>query len=97
MEFKNIHENFKQMMEERKEKLKTNPRYDIDVMADEKGEIRIYFSSVYEMNKYLNGEATVGSTERFFDADPFLSIPKERIEKLTDGRTIAHISAINGG
>lgn len=75
--------------------LEKDPRYLINFMAKEDGTIRIYFASEHEYNLYKEGKASIGSTERFCSGDIFCNVPKERIEKITDGMTIAHINAIN--
>lgn len=93
---KSVMDMVNEAIKRRQEGLKTNPRYDIDVtFADKNGEVRVYFHSMEEYRAYQNGEATKGSTERFFDGDIFCNVPKERIEKITDGGTIVHIPAAN--
>ncbi|WP_149847038.1 hypothetical protein [Paenibacillus sp. 37] len=90
-----ITELFKRLEKEREEGLKLNPRYDIDKLADENGEVSIYFHSSIEYQMYLDGNSVIGSTERFLHSDIFRNVHKDRIEKLTDGRTLAHIPALS--
>lgn len=91
----NIIDIIEKMSKEREEGLKTNPRYDIDKIANENHEVCIHFPSSNGYQAYLNGEAVVGSTERFLDTDLFYYVPKERIDRLSDGLTLAHIPAIS--
>jgi len=91
----NIVDLFERLAREREEGLKVNPRYDIDKLADDNGEIRIYFNSNVEYEMYLDGKGVIGSTERFLDTDVFCNVHKDRIEKLTDGRTLAHIAVLS--
>lgn len=91
MKFSDIHKAVERSIEEYKENMKLNPRHNIDFLSNENGQIRIYFHSVNEYNLYKSGKASIGSTERFLETDLFEMVPKERIEKITDGNTIAHI------
>ncbi|SDM15569.1 hypothetical protein SAMN05428961_11095 [Paenibacillus sp. OK060] len=90
-----VTEILKRLEKEREEGLKVNPRYDIDKLADENGEVLIYFHSSKEYQMYLDGKSVIGSTERFLHSDIFRNVQKDRIEKLTDGRTLAHIPALS--
>ena len=89
----NIGDYIKKFFDELPGNLEKDPRYLINQMADNNGEIRIYFASSHEYNEYIAGRESKGSTERFLPSDTFYNVPKERIEKITDGMTIAHLAA----
>jgi hypothetical protein len=93
--FKEVNKGVGEFFKNLKANLEKDPRYLINHLADKNGELRIYFASVEQYNLYKEGKATIGSTERFFSTDPFCMIPKERIEKITDGMTLAHIREEN--
>ena len=76
---------------EREKGLKQNPRYDIDLLSDGEGNVRLYFHSMDDFKAYMDGEEVVCSTERFLDDDIFRMVPKDDIQKITDGGTLAHL------
>lgn len=94
-EFKKIHEEVSDFFKNLLVNLEKDPRYLINHMADKNGELRIYFASMEQYNEYKKGKAVIGSTERFLNTDMFCEVPKERIEKITDGMTIAYIREEN--
>lgn len=55
-----------------------------------KEKVKVYFS-LGGWEKYQAGEAVTASTERFFPSDLVHFVPKEEVEKITHGGTIAHI------
>ena len=81
----------------REEALKTNPRYDIDQLTDEDGNVTLFFADHESLKFCLEGTDMVASTERYFDTDLMFPIPASRIEKITHGGTTAHIKAIEEG
>lgn len=91
MSFVDIHKAVVKSIQEDKEKMKLNPRHNIDMLADENGQIRVYFHSINDYNCYKFGGNCIGSTERFFDTDLDEMVPKDRIEKITSGDTLVHI------
>jgi hypothetical protein len=85
--------NFKrlqQAIEDFKENMKKNPRYNIERLADEKGKVKVFLPRESYMDWYT-GKPLKGSTERFFDDDYIVRIHKDRIIKIDNGNTIVHI------
>lgn len=82
------------IIEEYNRKCKENPRHPIELMADEDGFLRLFFA-VDTFHPYLRGEAVIASTERILPTDLVHRVHKDRIEKLTDGGTLAHTRALN--
>lgn len=85
---------FKKIIEEFNRKCKENLRYPIELMADEDGYLRLFFA-VDTFHPYLRGEAVIASTERILPTDLVHRVHKDRVEKLTDGGTLAHTRALN--
>lgn len=83
-------ERIRKSMEEYQQKVKENPRYAIDFLADDEGNVRIFFTPE-GYRDYVEGKEVTGSTERFESNDIIHRVPKERIDKITHGGTIAHI------
>jgi hypothetical protein len=59
------------------------------------GKVKIYFDILTWNKRYREGKACVGSTERFEPTDIVEWVPKFLIEAITNGGTLAHISASN--
>jgi len=86
---------FIKMLDEYKRKCKENSRYPIELLADENGNVTLFFD-VEDFQLYQDGKMVTASTERFLQDDIVHSVPKDRIERLSDGNTLAHlISRIN--
>jgi hypothetical protein len=90
----NIIERMQKNLEEYKRKVKENPRYPIEHLADEKGYVSVFFTPEGFIN-FKEGKEVKGSTERFLPDDIIHSVHKDRIEKITDGGTIIHINKLN--
>ncbi|QDP42958.1 hypothetical protein HWC53_gp131 [Bacillus phage vB_BmeM-Goe8] len=85
----NLFERVQKMLDEYKQKVKKNPRHNIEFLADEFGHIGVYFNYI-SLKKYNRGEATFGSTERIGRSDFVVLVPVERIEKISDGNVVVH-------
>ena len=85
----NLRERLQQLVDEYKQKLKENPRHNIEFLADKSGHVRVYFDYI-NLTRYNRGQKTQGSTERFANSDFVVLVPVERIEKITDGNTVVH-------
>lgn len=82
-------------IEYRNEQIKINPRYDIERMSDKDGLVSVFFQDAVVYQAFLDGKKSIASTERFLPNDLIISIPGDRISKITDGGTLAHIPAIS--
>ena len=86
MDFKKI----MQYIEDFKENMKKNPRYNIERLADEEGMVRVFLPRESYMDWYT-GQVLCGSTERFLPNDFIVYIHKDRIIKIDNGNTLVHI------
>jgi hypothetical protein len=77
-------------LEEMNRKMQEDPRYIIELLANDEGKVKVYFSPS-AFRKYLDGGPVKGSTESFAPDDVIAYVPMEIIDEISHGGTIVHL------